>query len=560
MDKLKAHNINKNSSSRSIANNLNSELEGTQQLNPPIFQLKANPLQEESTDVNELEKDTYQYSPFTPPPNNDNGNKNNQTELPENVKRGAENLSEYSMDDVKVHYNSSKPAQLRAYAFTQRDEIHVGPGQEKHLPHEDWHVVQQKKGRVSPTSFKSNEIQINDDVTLEKEADIIGDKIQNTNGDTKSLMKAPELSKGIIQRKMGFEFESGANKILGESRKFKVYEDNQFSLEADTKEDVEFVTKPFEKKSQLLSAVSSAANFAKQIADNKNSSNHFRFGKGGNVKNDATILINDDLFKASAQSTEGVKLEDLSSLIDEHIGGNLANWSKDDAKEVLKEKNFDLPHDAEQKVNGLIQYIALYIRQVKGKKDERLSSQDGPKAYFRLMARSDFNSMFRSIIPYLGATRGQKTRNILLVKNLVKDGLPGELEEGFTLNDFVFAQGKYYAAGEGSEANGRERAQGPRLGDWIDSIFTDAVAKDLMSPPIGYGAHQDLSLDERYGMGAYDMDEDKVLIEMRGYRNKLKDTRSFNNVGGKVPFTEWRNFAEHYFNLARQRNNTLKNE
>ncbi|MBW1298397.1 DUF4157 domain-containing protein, partial [Aquimarina litoralis] len=38
----------------------------------------------------------------------------NNTGLPDTLKSGIENLSGYSMDDVKVYYNSSKPAQLQA--------------------------------------------------------------------------------------------------------------------------------------------------------------------------------------------------------------------------------------------------------------------------------------------------------------------------------------------------------------------------------------------------------------------------------------------------------------
>ena len=74
--------------------------------------------------------------------------KANSTGLPDNLKSGIENLSGHSMDDVKVHYNSSQPAQLNAHAYAQGTNIHVAPGQEKHLPHEAWHVVQQAQGRV----------------------------------------------------------------------------------------------------------------------------------------------------------------------------------------------------------------------------------------------------------------------------------------------------------------------------------------------------------------------------------------------------------------------------
>jgi len=68
--------------------------------------------------------------------------------LPDNIKHGVESLSGISMDDVKVHYNSAKPAQLNAHAYAQGTDIHPASGQEKHLPHEAWHVVQQKQGRV----------------------------------------------------------------------------------------------------------------------------------------------------------------------------------------------------------------------------------------------------------------------------------------------------------------------------------------------------------------------------------------------------------------------------
>ena len=100
----------------------------------------------------------------------------NQTGLPDNLKSGIESLSGMSMDSVQVHYNSDKPAQLNALAYAQGSNIHVGPGQEKHVPHEAWHVVQQAQGRVSPTKETSGGTQINDDKSLETEADVMGAK------------------------------------------------------------------------------------------------------------------------------------------------------------------------------------------------------------------------------------------------------------------------------------------------------------------------------------------------------------------------------------------------
>jgi len=100
--------------------------------------------------------------------------KTNKTGLPDNLKTGVENLSGFSMDDTRVHYNSAQPAQLNALAYAQGSDIHIAPGQEKHLAHEAWHVVQQKQGRVKPTLQMKTGININDDTSLEREADQMG--------------------------------------------------------------------------------------------------------------------------------------------------------------------------------------------------------------------------------------------------------------------------------------------------------------------------------------------------------------------------------------------------
>lgn len=104
--------------------------------------------------------------------------KKNRTGLPDNLKAGIENLSGYSMDDVRVYYGSSKPAAVQAYAYTQGTDIYVAPGQERHLPHEAWHVAQQMAGRVAPT-IEINGMPVNDNAALEHEADVMGEKSNN---------------------------------------------------------------------------------------------------------------------------------------------------------------------------------------------------------------------------------------------------------------------------------------------------------------------------------------------------------------------------------------------
>lgn len=96
--------------------------------------------------------------------------------LPEQLKSGIERLSGMNMENVKVYYNSDQPSRLNAHAYAQGSDIKIAPGEEKYLPHEAWHVEQQKQGRVQPTSQLEQEININNSSDLEKKADEFGSK------------------------------------------------------------------------------------------------------------------------------------------------------------------------------------------------------------------------------------------------------------------------------------------------------------------------------------------------------------------------------------------------
>jgi len=106
-----------------------------------------------------------------------------------------------SLDHVKVHYNSAQPAQLNALAYAQGTDIHIAPGQEQHLPHEAWHVVQQAQGRVQPTMQMKDGVPVNDDAGLEHEADVMG---------AKALAPAAQL----VQRKLQAKVNNAGSKLL----------------------------------------------------------------------------------------------------------------------------------------------------------------------------------------------------------------------------------------------------------------------------------------------------------------------------------------------------------
>ncbi|NER97014.1 MAG: DUF4157 domain-containing protein [Symploca sp. SIO1B1] len=130
----------------------------------------------------------------------------NKTGLPDGLKTGIESMSGFDLSGVRVNYNSPKPAQLNAHAYTQGNAIEVAPGQEKHLPHEAWHVVQQMQGRVRPT-MQMKGVQINDDDGLEREADVMSKKAEYRENELTHVvqrndgaeMKTPQMQEQLKQ-------------------------------------------------------------------------------------------------------------------------------------------------------------------------------------------------------------------------------------------------------------------------------------------------------------------------------------------------------------------------
>ena len=105
----------------------------------------------------------------------------NQTGIPDYVIQGME--SSFGTDFSSVHPDSSKAPEVGALAYTQGTDIHFAPGQFKPdtsagqqlLGHELTHVIQQAEGRVQPTTEVGG-MAVNDDLSLEHEADVMGAK------------------------------------------------------------------------------------------------------------------------------------------------------------------------------------------------------------------------------------------------------------------------------------------------------------------------------------------------------------------------------------------------
>jgi len=172
----------------------------------PLVQRQIEPEEEEELQMQPMEEEELMQGKFasgladtlqTKPEASQNN-----TGMPDHLKSGLEKLSSMNLSSVRVHHNSSKPAQLNALAYTQGQDIHVGPGQEKHLPHEGWHAVQQMQGRVNPM-MQANGVSINDDADLEREADVMGAKaLQMTRGPIRQRQDPHMIRKSHVVQKI----------------------------------------------------------------------------------------------------------------------------------------------------------------------------------------------------------------------------------------------------------------------------------------------------------------------------------------------------------------------
>jgi len=102
--------------------------------------------------------------------------------IPDGVLQKMEAAFGADFSDVKVHVGQ-EATDVGALAFTQGNDIHFAPGLynpdtpsgQELLGHELAHVVQQREGRVQPTG-EVNGVPLNDDPSLEAEADRLGKK------------------------------------------------------------------------------------------------------------------------------------------------------------------------------------------------------------------------------------------------------------------------------------------------------------------------------------------------------------------------------------------------
>jgi len=158
----------------------------------------------------------------------------NNTGLPDTLKAGVERLSGIDMSEVRVHYNSDKPAQLGALAYTQGKDIHVAAGQERHLPHEAWHVVQQARQQVQPT-VQTKGAAVNDEPGLENEASEKG-RQSLKEGENAEILGFGSIAQDSYKAAGGAEVIQKMNNGEEEEEKKKEKEESSGSEEEEEKE------------------------------------------------------------------------------------------------------------------------------------------------------------------------------------------------------------------------------------------------------------------------------------------------------------------------------------
>lgn len=172
----------------------------------------------------------------------------------------------------------------------------------------------------------------------------------------------------------------------------------------------------------------------------------------------------------------------------------------------------------------------------------------GPKERFRVMARTDFRSMFLSLkeieqnelLDLIPAIFKSKTEKPLLKTPYLADGsFVKEAQDNPHFKIEMYPNGlneKYPVV-----------VKSPTVEQWLDSIFAKSREKfnsnkDLLSAPPGWQGNktdqmptkEDTIQNGIYGMGAYPMDDNKAVFEIR-------DIGKFG--GGKVPSNNWADWA-----------------
>ncbi|PTX61611.1 uncharacterized protein DUF4157 [Kordia periserrulae] len=150
---------------------------------------------------------------FSPPSISGKQNKS----LPSKLQSNMESSFGHDFSNVGIHTNSQKAVQMNARAFTQNEQVHFAPGEfnpnsaggQNLIGHEFTHIAQQRAGVVKPTKMLKKGVMVNDDKSLENEADTLGkkavrgeavSKYRSAGLGVRNSMRTSQMMSNVIQR------------------------------------------------------------------------------------------------------------------------------------------------------------------------------------------------------------------------------------------------------------------------------------------------------------------------------------------------------------------------
>lgn len=167
-------------------------------------------------DKNSFVKSKADAGSFTPPTK---GTQNKS--LPSGLQSNMESSLGQDFSNVGIQTNSQKAVQMNARAYTQGEQVHFAPGEfnpnstkgKNLIGHEFTHVAQQRAGVVKPTKILQKGVAINDNKSLEREADVYGKKA--VKGESVSKYRGSKaLSSSVSQTKKSENKMSLSDKLV----------------------------------------------------------------------------------------------------------------------------------------------------------------------------------------------------------------------------------------------------------------------------------------------------------------------------------------------------------
>ena len=348
-----------------------------------------------------------------------------------------------------------------------------------------------------------------------------------------------------VQRKLGFEFESG-NLTVGEEIKEKFFEDPDIRIEPDSGgkkgavegNNIEFVIKEaddYATTKRRLDKASEVANDLSAQQARRNGPFLTREAGGLTFKRNIELYVHDTEWMASPQVTVGVLLEQMGSYLYEATDRSSDKGRRGDVQRIRdEEETAGGPRGGPTKADGLVVLIRTFLKTLGDW--NKPEADEGPKNAFVAMSRTNFRAMVANL--NLGEDAKQQLKQRVL---------RAAFEERGQLDQLVIRNPQTVVYDTGPKAGQQEETT---IQEWIDSIFayehkieiggatTTKVDSDEMSPP-------DLqrNVDPRYSMGALGMDGNLVLLEER-----LNDL-----YGNEIALSDWYNFAISMFDAEHDR-------